>query len=116
MLAVFVGAALVMLLTPGPAVLYIVTRSIEQGRAAGLVSVLGICSGTLVHVVAATLGLSALLVSSAFAFAIVKYGGAAYLIVMGVRTLVRRQPPAASVALARADLRRVFTQGVVVNV
>lgn len=115
-LEVFVVAAIALLLTPGPAVLYIVTRSIEQGRVAGLVSVLGICTGTLVHVLAATLGLSALLVSSAFAFAIVKYGGAAYLIVLGVQTLVRREPPVADVALVRADLRRVFTQGVVVNV
>jgi threonine/homoserine/homoserine lactone efflux protein len=115
-LEVFVVAAIALLLTPGPAVLYIVTRSIEQGRVAGLVSVLGICTGTLVHVLAATLGLSALLVSSAFAFAIVRYGGAAYLIVLGVQTLVRRQPPMADVALVRADLRRVFTQGVVVNV
>ena len=115
-LEVFVVAAIALLLTPGPAVLYIVTRSIEQGRVAGLVSMLGICTGTLVHVLAATLGLSALLVSSAFAFAIVKYGGAAYLIVLGVQTLVRREPPVAEVALVRADLRRVFTQGVVVNV
>jgi threonine/homoserine/homoserine lactone efflux protein len=117
-LEVFVVAAIALLLTPGPAVLYIVTRSIEQGRVAGLVSMLGICTGTLVHVVAATLGLSALLVSSAFAFAVVKYGGAAYLIVLGVQTLVRRQPPppVADVAVVRADLRRVFTQGVVVNV
>jgi threonine/homoserine/homoserine lactone efflux protein len=97
-LVVFVGAAIALLLTPGPAVLYIVTRSIEEGRLAGLVSVLGICTGTLVHVVAATLGLSALLVSSALAFATVKYLGAA-----GRR-------------VERASLRRVFTQGVVVNV
>jgi len=115
-LEVFVVASVALLLTPGPAVLYIVTRSIEQGRVAGLVSVLGICTGTLVHVVAATLGLSALLVSSAVAFAIVKYGGAAYLIVMGMQTLLRRDPPVADVPLARAKLRRVFAQGVVVNV
>src|SRR6185503_3612130 len=82
-LGVFVGAAIALLLTPGPAVLYIVTRSIEEGRLAGLVSVLGICTGTLVHVVAATLGLSALLVSSALAFTTVKYLGAAYLVVLG---------------------------------
>jgi threonine/homoserine/homoserine lactone efflux protein len=115
-LGVFVAASIALLLTPGPAVLYIVTRSIEQGRVAGLVSMSGICTGTLVHVVAATLGLSALLVSSALAFAIVKYGGAAYLIMMGVQTLLRREPPAAAVAIESADLRRVFAQGVVVNV
>src|SRR5215831_19343314 len=112
-LGLFVGAAIALLLTPGPAVLYIVTRSIEQGRAAGLVSVLGICTGTLVHVVAATLGLSALLLSSALAFASVKYLGAAYLVVMGVQTLARRDAPRAGVIVARTDLRRVFTQGVV---
>ena len=97
----FVGAAIALLLTPGPAVLYIVTRSVEQGRAAGLVSVVGICSGTLVHVVAATLGLSALLVSSARAFTTVRYAGAAYLIVLGIQTLARRPPPVADIAIER---------------
>ena len=72
----FVGASLALLMTPGPAVLYIVTRSIGRGRRAGLVSVLGICTGTLVHVAAAALGLSALLVSSALAFNVVKWLGA----------------------------------------
>src|SRR5438105_8252686 len=116
MLAVFVGAALVMLLTPGPAVLYIVTRSIEQGRAAGLVSVLGICAGTLVHVAAATLGLSALLVSSAAAFTTVKDLGAAYLIVLGIQTLVKRDAASTTAHVERVGLRRVFMQGVVVNI
>lgn len=114
-LGLFVGAALALLLTPGPAVLYIVTRSVEQGRAAGLVSVLGICAGTLVHVVAATLGLSALLVSSAFAFAVVRYAGAAYLVFLGIQALVRPAPPA-TVVVRKTRLRRVFTQGVIVNV
>jgi threonine/homoserine/homoserine lactone efflux protein len=113
---VFVGAAIALLLTPGPAVLYIVTRSIEEGRLAGLVSVLGICTGTLVHVVAATLGLSALLVSSALAFTTVKYLGAAYLVVLGVQALARREPVTSERRVERAPLRRVFTQGVVVNV
>jgi threonine/homoserine/homoserine lactone efflux protein len=115
-LGVFVGAAIALLLTPGPAVLYIVTRSIEEGRLAGLVSVLGICTGTLVHVVAATLGLSALLVSSALAFTTVKYLGAAYLVVLGVQALARREPVTSERRVERAPLRRVFTQGVVVNV
>jgi len=103
-------------MTPGPAVLYIVTRSIEQGRGAGLVSVAGICTGTLVHVIAATLGLSALLVSSAVAFSIVRYVGAAYLVGLGLQTLLGQQPPPTDVPTERADLRRVFTQGVIVNV
>jgi threonine/homoserine/homoserine lactone efflux protein len=102
---------------PGPAVLYIVTRSVEQGRRAGLVSVLGICSGTLFHVMAAALGISALLVSSALAFGTVKLLGAGYLVVLGIRTLLAPAASADAVpgAVEPAALRRVFTQGVVVN-
>lgn len=112
----FVGAAIALLLTPGPAVLYIITRSVDQGRAAGLVSVLGICTGTMVHIVAATIGLSALLVSSPVAFAAVRYAGAVYLIVMGIQTLMRRDDPSSDATVARGSLRRVYTQGVIVNV
>src|SRR5262252_4084419 len=116
-LVAFVGASIALLLTPGPAVLYIVTRSVDQGRLVGLLSVLGICTGTMVHVVAATLGLSAVLVSSALAFTAVKYVGAAYLIVLGIQALVRREPPpAATAAIEPTGLRRVFAQGVVVNI
>jgi threonine/homoserine/homoserine lactone efflux protein len=115
-LGVFVAASVALLLTPGPAVIYIVSRSIEQGRLAGLVSVLGICTGTLVHVAAASLGLSALLVSSALAFNTVKYLGAAYLILLGIKTLLESDAPAARTAVERASLRDVYTQGVVVNV
>src|SRR3954449_9305636 len=87
----FVAASVVLLLTPGPAVLYIVGRSVEHGRSAGLVSVLGIHLGTIVHITAAAIGLSALLVSSALAFAVVKYLGAAYLIWIGIRTLMAKE-------------------------
>jgi threonine/homoserine/homoserine lactone efflux protein len=114
-LGLFVGTAIVLLLTPGPAVLYIVTRSIDQGRLAGLVSVLGICTGTLVHVAAAALGLSALLMTSALAFSTVRYVGAAYLIVLGIQTLSRREAVATDRRSDRADLGSVFTQGVIVN-
>src|SRR5947208_14452444 len=92
----FIGAALVLLLIPGPAVLFIVARSVEQGRIAGFVSDLGIHTATLVHVLAAALGLSALLASSALAFSIVKYAGAAYLICLGLKKIFGRvdEPPA----------------------
>ena len=109
-------AALVLLLTPGPAVLYIVARSVEQGRRAGLVSTLGIHVGTLVHVAAAAFGVSALLVSSAVAFGLLKYLGATYLIWLGVRRLVARGALEPPVALSPQPLRRIFLQGVVVNV
>ncbi|QEX18992.1 RhtB family transporter [Hypericibacter terrae] len=111
----FVAASVVLLLTPGPAVLYIVARSVEQGRKAGFVSVLGIHLGTIVHITAAAVGLSALLVSSALAFAIVKYLGAAYLIWVGIRTFMAKDPDPGAPAIPAAPLRRVFRDGFVVN-
>jgi threonine/homoserine/homoserine lactone efflux protein len=116
-LGLFVAAAGILLITPGPAVLYIVARSVEQGRLAGLVSALGIQVGTLVHVAAAAFGVSALLVSSALAFSLLKYAGAVYLVFLGVRTLLRKDADAAPAALPRErSLSRLFLQGVVVNV
>ena len=115
-LSLFFAAALALVLMPGPAVLYIVTRSVDQGRRAGLVSVLGIEIGNLFHVVAAAVGISALLLSSALAFEIVKYLGAAYLIYLGVRKLMT-PAQALEVNVARAkNLRRIFTQGVIVAI
>ena len=111
----FVAASVVLLLTPGPAVLFIVARSVEQGRAAGLASVLGIHLGTIVHITAAAVGLSALLVSSALAFAIVKYLGAAYLIWIGIRTFMAKDPDPEAPSMPAAPLRRVFRDGFVVN-
>jgi threonine/homoserine/homoserine lactone efflux protein len=111
----FVVASVVLLLTPGPAVLYIVARSVEQGRSAGLVSVLGIHLGTIVHISAAAIGLSALLVSSALAFAIVKYLGAAYLIWIGIRTLMAKEVDPDAPRIPAEPLRRVFRDGFVVN-
>ena len=111
----FVVASVVLLLTPGPAVLFIVARSVAQGRAAGLVSVLGIHLGTIVHITAAAVGLSALIVSSALAFAVVKYVGAAYLIWMGVRTLTAKDPDPDMPNLPNEPLHRAFRDGFVVN-
>jgi threonine/homoserine/homoserine lactone efflux protein len=88
--ALFVAAALALIVVPGPAVLYVVAQSVDGGRRAGLVSSLGIATGGLVHVLAAVIGLSSLILSSATAFAVVKYAGAAYLVVMGVRRLLER--------------------------
>jgi threonine/homoserine/homoserine lactone efflux protein len=118
-LALFTVAAITLLVIPGPSVLYIVTRSVDQGRVAGLASVGGIHVGTLVHVAAAAFGLSALLVSSATAYNVVRWVGAAYLIWLGVRRLLARDEDHAAAAgpdARRHGLRRVFAQGVVVNV
>jgi threonine/homoserine/homoserine lactone efflux protein len=118
-LALFTLAAVTLLVIPGPAVLYIVTRSVDQGRAAGLASVCGVHVGTLVHVAAAAMGLSALLVSSATAYHAVRWLGAAYLIWLGVRRLLAKDEPSGSgkgLHASRLGLRRIFAQGVVVNV
>jgi threonine/homoserine/homoserine lactone efflux protein len=115
-LELFVAAAIVLLLIPGPAVLYIVGRSVEQGRRAGLVSVLGIHAATIVHVFAAVIGLSAVLASSALAFSAVKYAGAAYLIWLGVSKLLSRAEVAeGNVVLPRHGKGRLFRDGFVVN-
>ena len=111
----FVASAVVVLLIPGPAVVYIVTRSIDQGRKVGVVSALGVGVGNLVQVAAAVLGLSALIASSAIAFSVVKYAGAAYLVYIGIKRL--REPDEVSVEdEPKRALKRIFTQGVVVNV
>lgn len=114
-LLVFVTAAVALLVVPGPSVLYVVARGIDQGRPAALVSVLGIGLGAMVHVAAAAVGLSALLVSSATAFASVKYLGAAYLIYLGIRTLLDRSDPVGPARTTRRPLRRLFTGGFVVE-
>ena len=115
-LGLFVVAALVLLVTPGPAVLYIVARSIEQGRLAGFVSDLGIHSATLVHVLAASLGLSALLASSALAFSIVKFAGAGYLIWIGLKKIFGRVAPLdLGAETNRVSYKRLFRDGFIVN-
>jgi threonine/homoserine/homoserine lactone efflux protein len=114
-LGIFVAAALALLLTPGPAVLYIVARSIDQGRRAGLISMLGVHVGTLVHVAAAAAGLSALLAASATAFSLVKFLGAAYLIYVGVRRLLARTSPAMIGGRRNRRLPRAFADGILVN-
>jgi len=115
-LPIFLLAALILLVTPGPAVLYIVARSLDQGRLAGFMSVLSIEVGNLVHVLAASLGLSAILVSSALAFSIVKYLGAAYLIYLGVRRLFARGIPHQPAKLQHQSLIRIFRQGLLVAI
>jgi threonine/homoserine/homoserine lactone efflux protein len=115
-MTLFLVAALIILVVPGPAVLYITARSIDQGRLAGVVSVLGVAAGSLVHVCAAALGISALLLSSAIAFSIVKYLGAAYLIYLGIRKLLVREELRAIEERSGQRLSRIFLQGVLVNV
>ncbi len=115
-LTLFFGASLALVLVPGPAVLYIVTRSISQGRTAGILSVIGIGIGNLFHVVAAGLGVSAILMSSAVAFQVVKLLGAAYLMYLGIRTLRRKDEAAAVNGVSQQPAWRILSQGVIVNI
>jgi threonine/homoserine/homoserine lactone efflux protein len=111
----FLGTALLLLLVPGPAVLYVVTRSIEMGRAGGLASVAGITTATTVHIVLATAGLSSLVLASTAAFDAVKYVGAAYLVFLGVRRLLRRDAEGVEAETAPLTRRKAYVQGIVVN-
>ena len=115
-LYLFMAAALALLLVPGPAVLYITARSASQGRMAGIVSVLAIETANLLQAVAAALGLSAILLSSALAFDVVKYLGAAYLIYLGVRKLLTRDDGNEKEEVKRESLSRIYWQGFFVNI
>jgi threonine/homoserine/homoserine lactone efflux protein len=114
-LAAFSIAAFLLVALPGPNMFYLLARSVSEGRRAAVVSALGTETGTLIHIAAAAAGLSALLASSATAFAFVKYAGAAYLVYLGIRRLLERTPPAAVVARGQ-PLARLLWRGAVVNV
>ncbi|MEQ8667224.1 MAG: LysE family translocator [Rhodospirillales bacterium] len=116
LLAGFVAASLIVLIVPGPGVLYVVTRSAAHGFRAGLSSTLGLSAGAFVHVIFAALGLSALLVASATAFGVVKIAGAAYLAYLGIRTIFfEREAPLERVPGALPH-RRLFADGVVISI
>jgi threonine/homoserine/homoserine lactone efflux protein len=114
-LILFAGAALVLLLIPGPAVLYITARSASQGRMAGLVSVLAIETANFIQAAAAALGLSAILLSSALAFDVVKYLGAAYLIYLGIRKLMSSENGVENEEVKKESLSRIYWQGFAIN-
>jgi threonine/homoserine/homoserine lactone efflux protein len=115
----FIVSGLLLNVTPGPDTAYIVGRSIQLGWRGGAAAALGVCTGCLVHVFAAAIGLSALLAASSAAFTLVKWAGAAYLCFMGARMLLSRQPAPADGAEATASgaisLRQVFWQGALTN-
>lgn len=113
-LLAFAIASVVLLCIPGPAVAYIVNRAVVDGRSTAFASVAGLEIGSFVHVVAATAGLSAILATSATAFSVVKWLGAGYLVVVGLRTLATRPPTLGSGGVS-VSRRRAFTQGVIVN-
>lgn len=116
-LLIFLGASILLDISPGPDTLYVLTRTVAQGRRAGILSSIGVCSGALVHVSAAALGLSVVLATSAVAFMAVKYAGAAYLIYLGIRTLRSREALTVGKSQpAPASGWKVFRDGVVIDV
>jgi len=114
-LSLFIAGTCVIVVIPGPNILYLIARSIQQGRTAGLASVLGIEAATVVHICAASLGLSSLLLSSALAFNIVKYLGAAYLVYLGICKLFARSEDEVDKLVVEGSLMQVFSQGFIVN-
>ena len=114
LLSAFLIASLVLAVTPGPGVFYIVTRSLSQGRNAGLASVVGVAAGNLANAMGAAIGLAALFAVSSLAFMVVKYAGAAYLIYLGVQALRASHSSMASPSLAPTSLRRIFRDGFLV--
>ena len=115
-LGAFFAAAFLLNIAPGPDMLYVIGRSIGQGRRAGTVSALGVFVGCLVHIFVAAVGLAALLRSSPLAYSIVRYAGAAYLVYLGVRVLLERSNNLEMPEVQSAPLGRIFTQGVITNV
>lgn len=111
----FALAALILAITPGPGIAYVVARTVAGGRSEGLASCLGTGLGGLVHVVAAALGLSLLIAQSALAFSMIKYVGAAYLVYLGVGMLVRKQRVIEVGSVQSRGARRAFAEGVLVE-
>jgi threonine/homoserine/homoserine lactone efflux protein len=117
-LGLFLTAAFILSITPGPGILYTLARSLNGGKSAGILSALGLFVGGLVHVVAAAIGISSLLMTSAVAFAIVKYVGAAYLIYLGLRTLLSRDTLSINTGAVVKSKHRAstFYQGVITEI
>jgi|SRR4030095_7979436 threonine/homoserine/homoserine lactone efflux protein len=114
-LSLFITTASILVFMPGPNTLYIIARSIQQGRIAGIISSLGVQTGTWFHIVTAAFGVSALLLTSAIAFNVVKYAGAAYLIYIGVKTFLSRREKAGPEQIKPDKWSRIFYQGILVQ-
>ena len=108
-------AAILLAVTPGPGIAYVVARTAAGGRSEGLASCLGTCLGGLLHVLAAAFGLSVLIAQSALAFNLLKYLGAAYLVYLGIRMWLRQEPTAAVATMAPQGARRALVEGIVVE-
>jgi len=111
----FLMAAIILAITPGPGMAYVVARTVAGGRKEGLASCLGTGLGGMLHVLAAALGLSLLVAQSAMAFSVVKYIGAAYLVYLGLRLLMQKRPSQPADAVRAQGVRRAFFEGIAVE-
>jgi threonine/homoserine/homoserine lactone efflux protein len=111
----FLVAAVVLAITPGPGIAYVVARTVVRGRSEGLASCFGTGLGGLLHVLAAALGLSLIIARSAMAFNLLKYIGAAYLVYLGIRMLMRKEQPAVVEAISTQGARRALFEGIMVE-
>lgn len=112
----FLGVSILINLSPGPDMIYTAARSLSQGTRAGIYSALGIFSGCVIHTLAAVLGLSAILAQSAFWFAIIKYAGAAYLVYLGIKSILNKRPVSMETGkLPAVPYRKIFLQGFFTN-
>ncbi len=114
-LIAFLVAALVLAITPGPGIAYVIARTVSGGRAEGLASCFGTAMGGLLHVLAAAMGLSLLVAESAVAFNVVKYLGAGYLVYLGVRLLLQKDQGMEIISVAAQGPRRALIEGIVVE-
>ncbi|GAB5097809.1 LysE family translocator [Caballeronia sp. HLA56] len=111
----FLAAAVLLAIIPGPGLAYVVARTVSGGKAAGIASTIGAALGGMVHVFAAALGLSMLIAQSAMAYAVVKYVGAAYLIFLGVRTLMSKTRAVSQSVQVQSSISRAFRDGIIVE-
>ena len=114
--ALFLAASWVLIITPGPDMMYVVTRGISQGKTAGMISAVGVTLGILVHTVFAAFGLAVILRTSALAFLAVKFAGAGYLIYLGLKAMKNKSDVTFNKRKSKASVRTIFVQGVLSNV
>ena len=114
--SLFMLAAVMLNLTPGADMMYVAARSTSQGRKAGIISALGIAGGTFVHITGAVIGISALIAQSALAFEIIKYLGAAYLVYLGIKSIIKKEFSSTELKSPGNSPGKIFSQGVITNV
>ena len=113
----FLGASVLLTLMPGPDIIFVITQSISQGKKAGILTALGLCTGIIVHTTAASLGISLILYESATAFSILKYLGAAYLIFLGIQAILQRNKDSFNLGNTPSqEYKKLFKKGILMNI